>query len=218
MDEQSVLRFLTLAVAVVISLPAHELAHAYSAYRLGDDTAKKAGRLTLNPFAHLDIFGTLALFVFGFGWARPVPVDPGKLKKPRRDMALISFAGPLMNVFIAFVLMIVVKILLAFAGGNSQMAYVFIDVLYSVLWINISLAVFNLLPVPPLDGSEILGSLFPWKIRVKLRKFEKYFYIALILALYLGFLQAPLNFLTDYLFQGLDWLSSPVDFLLGQIR
>ena len=105
MNTETVIRYLTMAVVVVTSLPVHELAHGLTANWLGDHTAKDQGRLTLNPFAHLDLFGTLALLLFGFGWAKPVPINPSRFKKPKRDMALTALTGPLSNILLALVLM-----------------------------------------------------------------------------------------------------------------
>ena len=110
MNDEAVLRYLTMAVVIVTALPAHELAHGLAADRLGDHTAREQGRLTLNPFVHLDLFGTLALFLFGFGWAKPVPVNSSRFKKPKRDLALTALAGPLANLLLGLVTMAIFKI------------------------------------------------------------------------------------------------------------
>ena len=109
MNAEAVIRYLTMAVVVVTALPAHELAHGLAADRLGDHTAREQGRLTLNPFAHLDLFGTLALFLFGFGWAKPIPVNSGHFKKPARDLALTALAGPFANLLLGLFTMVVFK-------------------------------------------------------------------------------------------------------------
>ncbi len=217
MNDEAVLRYLTMAVVIVTALPAHELAHGLAADRLGDHTAREQGRLTLNPFVHLDLFGTLALFLFGFGWAKPVPINSSRFKKPKRDLALTALAGPLANLLLGLVTMALFKVYVFYADMNSSAGWMFGQVIYTILWTNLTLSVFNLLPVPPLDGSKILDAALPFSIRMKMRKAEKFFYVALILLLYLGFLQIPLNFLSSLLFSGLNWATAPVDFLLRLI-
>lgn len=149
---------------ILIGLVFHEWAHGYVAYRFGDPTAKRMGRLTLNPLAHLDPIGTLVIFFIGFGWAKPVPVDYRNLRNPRQDMFWISAAGPLMNILITITAGIVAMILLATGvmgqTGSSTATTLFTIFMY-MIYINVALAVFNLLPVPPLDGSKLLYSLLP---------------------------------------------------------
>ena len=196
MNTETVIRYLTMAVVVVTSLPVHELAHGLTANWLGDHTAKDQGRLTLNPFAHLDLFGTLALLLFGFGWAKPVPINPSRFKKPKRDMALTALAGPLSNILLALVLMAIFKVYMFYGNINSTAGLIF---------------------GPPLVGAKILDAVLPLSFLMKMHKYEKYFYVALILLLYLGFLQIPLNFMGDLLFSGLNWATAPVDLLLQMI-
>ena len=156
--------FILLAPGIFIALTFHEFAHAYVAFRLGDPTAKLNGRLTLNPLAHLDPMGTIMLFLFRFGWAKPVPVDPRNLKNPKRDMLWISAAGPLMNMLLAVVSGIAIRIFLAtdlaYSSPQSNMGTLF-QMLSLSLQINLVLAFFNLLPIPPLDGSKIFAGLLP---------------------------------------------------------
>ncbi|NQV49341.1 MAG: site-2 protease family protein [Candidatus Marinimicrobia bacterium] len=156
---------LLLAVpAILIALTFHEFAHAFVAYRLGDPTAKNMGRLTLNPLAHLDLMGTIMIFLIHFGWAKPVPVDPRYLGNPKRDMMWVSAAGPLMNMALALVTGILIRGFMATglahgqAGNTASMVF---NMLYLSLYINLALAFFNLLPIPPLDGSKILAGLLP---------------------------------------------------------
>lgn len=156
---------LLLAVpAILIALTFHEFAHAYVAFRLGDPTAKHMGRLTLNPLAHLDPMGTIMIFLIHFGWAKPVPVDPRYLGNPKRDMMWISAAGPIMNMGLALVSGILIRIFIAtglanpYAGGSINILF---QMLYFSLYINLALAFFNLLPIPPLDGSKILAGVLP---------------------------------------------------------
>jgi len=152
------------APAILIALTFHEFAHAYVAFRLGDPTAKNMGRLTLNPLAHLDPMGTIMIFLIHFGWAKPVPVDTRYLGNPKRDMMWISAAGPLMNMALALLSGILIRIFAgtgitsAYAGGSAG---IFFQMLYYSLYINLALAFFNLLPIPPLDGSKILSGVLP---------------------------------------------------------
>ncbi len=157
---------------IIIALSFHEFSHGWMANRYGDPTAKNAGRLTLNPMAHLDIFGSLALYLMGFGWAKPVPVDPRYLANPKRDMMWIALAGPVANLIVALISGILLSILLRMGliGGQSALTMVLI----MSLQINLVLAIFNFIPIPPLDGSRILGGLIPYKYQNELAKFEYY--------------------------------------------
>ena len=211
---ENLIRYLTMAVVVVTALPVHEAAHGWVADRLGDRTARNAGRLTLNPLAHLDLFGSLALVLFGFGWAKPVPVNPSQMRKPKSGLVLTALAGPASNILMAGIVMILFKVYLNFAPVGTASGVVFGQIIYTVLQTNLTLAVFNLLPVPPLDGSTLLTALLPVKWRMKLIKLEKVFYIALILLLYLGVLQIPMNWAAKLLFNGLDRVTVWVDLLL----
>ncbi|MFZ5432551.1 MAG: site-2 protease family protein [Calditrichota bacterium] len=154
-------RILTLIPGFLFGLTLHEFSHAWAATRLGDPTARRLGRLSLNPLAHLDLFGSLALIFIGFGWAKPVPVDPNYLRSPRRDMALIAAAGPVSNLLIAIVLAALAR--LALVGSNAIEGSVSTGILILVqaVWINIVLAIFNLIPLPPLDGSRVLAGIVP---------------------------------------------------------
>ncbi len=156
---------LLLAVpAILIALTFHEFAHGYVAYRFGDPTAKNMGRLTLNPMAHLDPMGTIMIFLIHFGWAKPVPVDPRYLGNPKRDMMWIAAAGPLMNVALALITGIIIRIFMAtdliYSNPSGTITTLFQMLQYS-LFINLALAFFNLLPIPPLDGSKILSGMLP---------------------------------------------------------
>lgn len=152
---------LLLAVpAILIALTFHEFAHGYVAYRFGDPTAKHNGRLTLNPLAHLDPMGTIMIFLIHFGWAKPVPVDPRYLGNPKRDMMWIAAAGPLMNMALALISGIIIRIFIGLNPSGETALTLFRMLQYS-LYINLALAFFNLLPIPPLDGSKILSGILP---------------------------------------------------------
>jgi Zn-dependent protease len=145
---------------LLFALCFHEFSHAWTAYRFGDPTAAAHGRLTLNPLRHLDPLGTLLLFMAGFGWARPVPVNPLNLRHPRRDMLWIAAAGPLSNLLLALISGVLLRVAIPYAGSGGIAHGVALLLLYS-LQINLVLAVFNLIPLPPLDGSSVLKGLLP---------------------------------------------------------
>ncbi len=151
---------LSVILAILLALTVHEFSHGWAASLLGDDTAEASGRLTLNPLPHIDPFGLLALILMGFGWGKPVPVNPYNFKQIKRDSAIVAFAGPLSNfVFAVFVLLCRV-IFLKIGLGLESMVYDFFDFL---IYINLILMLFNLIPLSPLDGSKILFSLLPDK-------------------------------------------------------
>ncbi|MEH7443328.1 site-2 protease family protein [Bacillus sp. JJ1122] len=161
------------AVALMIAFTVHEFAHAWVAYKFGDTTAQKQGRLTLNPIQHLDPLGTILIFIAGFGWARPVPVNRFMFKNPRLAGVLVSVAGPISNlllVFLAFAIWYIYSAL-GLAAGVPQF---FLDFLNIFIGLNAMLFVFNLLPFPPLDGYRIIEDLAPANIRAKLTQYESY--------------------------------------------
>ena len=145
---------------LLFSLCFHEFSHAYSAFKLGDNTAKRMGRLTLHPLSHLDLMGSLMILFVGFGWAKPVPVNPYNLSNPRRDMMIVAAAGPLSNLLLAFIGGIIFRIIintsLIINISNSD---IIIQLTYYFIYINIALAVFNLIPIPPLEGSQIFSTI-----------------------------------------------------------
>jgi len=165
---------------LIMSLAIHEASHAFSANYLGDDTPRRQGRLTLNPLAHLDLLGTILLLVVGFGWGKPVIVNPFNFKNPKRDMMIVSFAGPLSNILLAIISAVIIKY-----GIN----YPLITGIFNyVMYINIVLAVFNLLPIYPLDGSKVLEGLLPYNLSVQFAETSRYgIYILLILLVFNAF-------------------------------
>ncbi len=167
--------------AVFIGFSFHEFAHGMAAYYMGDDTAKASGRLTLDPAAHIDPMGLLMLIIFRFGWAKPVPINPANFKNRKKGMILVSLAGPLMNFLIAtIVLFLYGFIYLKFGIQNI----VFDKIMTNIYFINIGLGVFNLIPIPPLDGSKILASALPSRIEYKFYQYEQYSYILLLILIF----------------------------------
>lgn len=209
MDKLEIFQYILRIPIVLLSLTIHEVAHGYAAYKLGDPTAKNLGRLSLNPLKHLDPIGAVCMLLFRFGWAKPVPINTRYFKKPKRDMALSALAGPVSNLLMAFVAYIISAYIAHFGikGGHFlqfgwdvqfltqygkifYLCYLFFNNFY---WLNISLAVFNLLPVPPLDGSRILLVFLPDKLYFGIMKYERYIYLALMACLVFGLLDGVLT-------------------------
>ncbi len=196
----AILMILSRAFVVFLCLPVHEFAHGYAAYKMGDNTAKNLGRLTLNPLAHLNPIGTVMIFLFGIGYAQPVPINPRNFKNFKKGMALTAFAGPLANVAMAFIFGFLYG-LFAFISAKTDFAAIdYIGLFfYFAAEINAMLAVFNLLPIPPLDGSRILGVVLKGKAYELYYRYERYIMIALLLLLFFGFLSTPISLLTNLL-------------------
>lgn len=191
-------------------LPVHEFAHAWAAYKLGDNTANYSGRLTLNPFAHIDPVGTLLLVLTGYGWAKPVPVNPRNFKNSKIGMGLTALAGPVSNILMSFVLLLVCKGITLIPVYDMQVANVLtiiISILSFMAQTSVILAVFNLIPVPPLDGSRVLGLILPDRIYFKIMQYERYIYIALMVLVFTGVLSTPISIVGDALYSLLLTLS-----------
>lgn len=197
-------------VVIFVTMPFHEFAHAFVATKLGDRTARYQGRLTLNPLAHIDYIGALGIILFGFGWARPVPVNPSAFKNPKKGMALTALAGPVMNLILAFVGSFCSYAFLAgYYASKGSMILAYIAMFFSAFSsLNIGLAVFNLLPIPPLDGWKILGVFLPTKTYWKIMNYERYISFGLILIICTGILDVPLNFLRNLVAYVIDFLPS----------
>ncbi|MEA3375824.1 MAG: site-2 protease family protein [Chloroflexota bacterium] len=200
-------RLFTLGILFLTSMPFHEWAHAWAALQLGDDTAARRGRLTLSPLAHLDPIGAFSLVLFGFGWGKPVPVSPYRLRGDmRRSYALVSIAGPLSNLMLAMLAAIPFRLgWLGFYGGSSIISLQ--DILMRFITINLALMLFNLIPFPPLDGSRVLAWLLPRRWAVKFEQLEQYCGPGLMLVLYLlsrlGIIGAVMNPLMSFMFRAL---------------
>jgi Zn-dependent protease len=188
---QEITGYLITGIVALITIMLHEIAHGFAALKLGDTTAKDMGRLSLNPVRHVDIFGLLMLIIVGFGWAKPVPVDMRYFKNPKRGMAITALAGPLMNFTVAFVTILVI-VVWAFFGNMGSWTR---QIVVTFLEINIGLGIFNLFPIPPLDGSKILGAFLPERIYYPGLRHERYGMFLLMALLWLELLTKPLMFL-----------------------
>lgn len=195
---------------VFCTMPVHEYAHARMAVRLGDDTPRLAGRLTIRPMAHIDPIGAIMIFLVGFGYAKPVPVNINNLKNGRKSFALVAFAGPLSNLIMALLFLFcgaIVTVLYVNTSLPQAVFTVFYYFFYFAASVNISLAVFNLIPVPPLDGSRIVGLFIPQSFYYKVMKYERYIMIAMFLLIWTGILSKPLSFLSGWVYNGLNWVA-----------
>ena len=201
-------------IPALLCITLHELAHGFTAYALGDDTAKAAGRLTLNPIRHLDPMGLLMMVIFGFGYAKPVPVDMRKFQNPKRGMAITALAGPLCNVLISLVFYFLYGLLILPLSGSSagQLA---LEMMETTVVLSLAMAIFNILPVPPLDGSKVLFSLLSDEGYWKLMRYERYGFLILAALLFTNAIDGPLSWLLQ---KGLSLLLPAVKlgFALGQ--
>ncbi len=173
LDFGSLLSMVTRLAAVLLCLTVHESCHGLAAYALGDPTARREHRLSLNPLRHIDWFGLLMMFVAGFGWAKPVPVNPNYFKKPKQGMALTALAGPVSNFLLALLMLLAARIfcdVAAYSEANQRI----LDFLLMVALLSIGLGLFNLLPIPPLDGSKVLFAVLPDGAYNQLMRYERY--------------------------------------------
>ncbi len=192
-------------VVIFLILPLHEWAHGFVAYKLGDKTAKNQGRLTFNPIASIDPLGSLSILLFGFGWARPVPVDPRNFKNRRLGMALTAIAGPLANVLAALIAaLIYVGVFVATGGMAPEWIYYCFQFFITI---NVSLAVFNMLPIPPLDGSKVLGAFMPPKMEAMYYRYQRVFMPIIFVLLVTNILSRPLYLAQDACLDGIMWLA-----------
>jgi len=194
---QSIQMFSLLALPLLLALTLHELAHGWVAEKLGDGTARDAGRLTMNPLKHLDLMGTLVFVVTQMvGWAKPVPVDPRNFRYPKKDMAIVAAAGPLANIVIAVASAILLRLQepaveLILNHQLNDLQYVILPVFAMInisVRINVALAIFNIIPIPPLDGGRVLAGVLSHEQAIKFSKIEPYGFIIIVVLLMSGFI------------------------------
>ena len=201
--------YLYLIPVILVSLTFHEFSHAYVSYRLGDPTAKMQGRLTLNPLKHLDFLGTLMMLVARIGWAKPVPINPMYYKDRKKGTILVSIAGPISNLILSILFSFVLSIIIAITKGttDSELIRIIYEISFMFFYININLAIFNLIPIPPLDGSKILSGVLPPDKYFSIMRYERqigliFLVIVLvapgILSSVIGFIATPITISIRY--------------------
>ncbi len=203
---------------IIIALCFHESAHGWVAYKMGDSTARNFGRITMNPAKHFDPMGFLCMLCFGFGWAKPVPINSRNFRNPKWGMVITALAGPVSNLLLALGGMLIFQTASVFLT-NSVFSMVIWYFLYYFCYLNIYLAVFNLLPVPPFDGSRIFLAFLPSKAYFAVMKYERVILIVILVLLWTGVISLPFGWLTDKIFEGFAWLTSqPVNLVAGLIN
>lgn len=210
-DTWTVIGVIMSAVIVIfLTLPVHEFAHGFIADKLGDPTPRYQGRLTLNPIAHIDPIGALGILLFGIGWAKPVSVNARNFKNPKAGMAVTALAGPVSNIIMAFISLVLMNLTVFLslkAGFGGGVYLLVITFFYYVANINVYLAVFNFIPVPPFDGSRVLFAFLPSRYYFAVMRYERFIFIGLLVILYLGVLDYPLSFLSGHILGGLSYVA-----------
>lgn len=217
--QQILLFALASLIVLFLALPFHEFSHAFIANKLGDPTARYQGRMKLNPLVHLDPWGSALILIFGFGYAKPVPINPRNFKNPKRGMALSALAGPVANLILTVIALILFNVICVIAAPGVKYPFaippyvrgatvvnVILQVVSYVININVCLAVFNILPVPPLDGSRLLTAFLPDRIYYRIMRYERYIQIVILALLFLGILLPVITFLSGLVLDGLSWL------------
>ncbi len=217
-----IIELLITALCVFFAISIQSFCRCYAAYKMGDDTAKNMGRLNLSPSSHIDPIGAICMFLFGFGWAKPLPINPRNFKEGKHKKAtiLVSLAGSVGNLVIVFIALMILRIMGLFAGNAAHWSevavktYTLLTILLStMISLNTGLAVFHLLPIPPLDGWTVLTMFLPAKIRFKLLPLERYSFIILIILIYTPIFNGIFTYVANLILMGFNWIISLIPFL-----
>lgn len=196
-------------MVILLILPLHEYAHAFAARKCGDYTAESSGRLTLNPFAHVDPIGAVLLLLTGFGWAKPVPVNPNAMRNPRNGIIWTSLAGPFSNLIVAFIAFIILRVLGGIPFTSDQSVY--------FITVNIGLAVFNLIPIPPLDGSKVLIQFLPTRAVIWIQRNQMVISIVFMVLVVSGILGVPISFISGKIYDFFFWSTGWIDIIMNAV-
>lgn len=213
--------FVCLMIILVV-IPLHECAHGWTAKALGDPTPDKSGRLSLNPMLHVDVMGALSVVLFGFGWGKPIPVNPFRCDKvkPRAAAAIIALAGPLSNLLVAYIVVIAEKIILysnveLLASGKECTEFYLYYATARIVSVSIYFAVFNLLPVPPFDGARFFMAFLPTKLFIRIMRYERAIMTVIMLLFVFGVFSVPMSFLSSWISKGLFYATGYVEYFMG---
>lgn len=207
LDWSYLVSMLTAVIPALICITLHEVSHGYVAHLMGDNTAKDAGRLSLNPIKHIDIMGLLMMVIFKVGWAKPVPINMYNFKNPKRGMAVTALAGPVSNLLIAVIFLFLYGILYLPMNAGSTFVQEILSMVETTAYLSIGLAVFNIIPIPPLDGSKVLFSVLSDNNYYKLMRYERYGMLALLVLVSTGVLGKPLDSAITYVYDKMFFIA-----------
>lgn len=206
--KEQLLSFIVSIPALLFAITVHECAHGWAAYYMGDHTARYSGRLSLNPLRHLDPIGALCMLFFHFGWAKPVPINPMYFRNRRAGIITVSLAGPAANFILGLISCILLYVFSYFVPMNSVLSSFVLSILLQSVYMNAGLMIFNLIPIPPLDGSKVLLEFLPYRVQFKVYQYERYFSLILLLLVYAGTITPVLSVFQMYVLRFYEFVSS----------